>query len=338
VYRAAILGCRGRSRGHIRAYQYVSKGEVVAICDLVEELLHSFGEEFGIERRYTDIHEMLEKEKPDLLHIVTRPALRVELMTIAAEHDVPAVIVEKPIAIDGKDFLAISELNERCSTKFVVNHQLHFHPKRLELQRDVDEGKIGEIRFLEVSARLNLLGQGTHILELMFSFNGHVPATSVFGQVSGDKGLSTTHPAPDMAEAVITFENGTRGLILCGRNAPAVGEGVPDHQHKRISVYGTRGFIQWQMNFWERGTPEGYEGGEKSYGEEDILGQAGLTEAAFEWLEDEDHPHPTRLELALQQFNVILGIYASALERRPIELPYSPEGNFLEKLKETLKT
>ncbi|MCD6506372.1 Gfo/Idh/MocA family oxidoreductase [Candidatus Poribacteria bacterium] len=338
MYKAAILGCRGRSKGHIRAYERVTKGKVVAICDLVEDLLNSFGDEFGIDRRYTDIHEMLDKEKPDLLHIVTRPALRVELLTIAAEHEVPAVIVEKPIAIDGEDYLAICELNKRSSTKFIVNHQLHFHPKRLELQRDVDEGKIGEIRLLEVSARLNLLGQGTHILELMFSFNGHVPATSVFGQVSGDKGLYTTHPAPDMAEAVITFENGTRGVILCGKNAPSVGEGVAEHMHKRISVYGTRGFIQWQMNFWERSTPKGYECGEKSYGAEDLLGQAGLTEAAFEWIEDESRPHPTRLELALQQFNVILGLYASALDRKPIELPYKPDGNFLERLRERLKT
>ena len=129
MYKAAILGCRGRSKGHIRAYEHVTKGKVVAICDLVEDLLNSFGDEFGIDRRYTDIHEMLDKEKPDLLHIVTRPALRVELLTIAAEHEVPAVIVEKPIAIDGEDYLAICELNERSSTKFIVNHQLHFHPK-----------------------------------------------------------------------------------------------------------------------------------------------------------------------------------------------------------------
>ncbi|HID55584.1 TPA: Gfo/Idh/MocA family oxidoreductase [Candidatus Poribacteria bacterium] len=338
MYKAAILGCRGRSKGHMRAYEYVKKGKVVAICDLVEELLNSFGDEFGIERRYTDIHEMLDKEKPDLLHIVTRPALRVELLSIAAEHEVPVVIVEKPIAIDSEDYLAICRLNEESPTKFIVNHQLHFHPKRLELQRDVDEGRIGEIRLLEVSARLNLLGQGTHILELLFSFNGHTPATSVFGQVSGDKGLYTNHPAPDMAEAVITFENGARGVILCGHNAPRVDERGESHRHKRISVYGTRGFIQWQMNFWERGTPEGYESGEKSYGAEDVLGQAALTDAAFEWLEDEDRPHPTRLELALQQFNVILGLYASALERRPVELPYKPEGNFLDRLKENLKT
>lgn len=344
MYKTALLGCGERSREHSQAYEHVSRGQIVAICDLKEDLLNAFGENFGIENRYTDIHEMLEKEKPDVLHIVTRPTLRVPLMTIAAEHEVPAAIVEKPIAIDSKDFQALVELEKKSSTKFVVNHQLHFHPKRLELQRDVEEGRIGDVRFLEVSARLNLLGQGTHILELMFAFNGNATPTSVFGQVSGANGLDSNHPAPDMAEATITFENGakpsksTRGLLLCGTNAPSVGGGIPGYQHKRISVYGTRGFIEWQMNAWERGTPEnGYEHGTKSYGTEDVLGQAGLTEAVFDWLEDEDCPHPTRLKLSLTQFNVILGLYASALKHKSIELPYQPEDNLLEELKTTLK-
>ena len=335
MYKSAVLGCRGRSRGHARAYEHVSKGQIAAICDMEEDLLNAFGDEFGIKNRYIDLHEMLEKEKPDLLHIVTRPELRVPLLTTAAEHEVPAVIVEKPIAIDSEDFQALVELSKRSSTKFAVNHQLHFHPKRLELQRDVDEGKIGDVRFLEVSARLNLLGQGTHILELMFAFNGNAAPISVFGQVSGGSDLDSKHPTPDMAEAVIEFDNGTRGLILSGANAPSVSD-AGGSRHKRISVYGTRGFVQWQMDAWERSTPDGFESGEKSYGEEDVLGQAGLTEAAFDWLDDENHPHPTRLELALQQFNVILGIYASALEHKHIQLPHHPKGNFMEKLKAVL--
>ena len=58
-HKCAILGCRGRARGHARAYQHVKRGEIAAICDLNEELLHKFGEEFGIEKRYTNISGIL---------------------------------------------------------------------------------------------------------------------------------------------------------------------------------------------------------------------------------------------------------------------------------------
>ena len=100
MYKSAILGCRGRARGHARAYQHVKGGKLAAICDMQEDLLNDFGDEFGIDARYTDLDEMLSKEKPDLLHIVTAPVLRgsnerirYPLMNQASEHGVPAAIV-----------------------------------------------------------------------------------------------------------------------------------------------------------------------------------------------------------------------------------------------------
>jgi len=333
MYRSAFLGCGGRARGHANAYKDITRSEMAAICDLNEERLNSFGDNFGIAHRYTDIHEMLEKEKPDLLHIVTPPDLRVPLMTIAAEHDVPAAIVEKPVAVDGADYKAIVELGEKSKTKFVVNHQLRFHPKFLELREDVLNGRIGKVRLVEVSARLNLAGQGTHVNNLMFALNDCVVPVSVFGQVSGGSALNSSHAAPDMAEAAIMFENGVRGILLCGNNAPSVGD-YPGHYHKRACAYGTLGFVEWQMESWERSTPDnGYESGSKSYGAEDVLGQKGLTEAVFDWLDDEGNPHPNRLEVSLTEFNMILGLYTSALKRQPVDVPVEPEDKLIDALR-----
>ncbi len=331
MFKCAFLGCGGRARGHADAYSKITRGKMVAICDLNEERLKSFGDNYGIKNRYTDIHEMLENEKPDVLHIVTQPDLRVQLMTIAAQHEVPAAIVEKPIAIDGKDYKAITELGKNCKTKFVVNHQLRFHPKILELLSDVNEGKIGEIKFIEVSARLNMSGQGTHITDLMFAFNNYAEPESVFGQASGIEGFQTTHPTADMAEAYINFKNGNHGLIVCGKNAPKVGD-YPEHYHKRIAVYGTNGFVHWWMEGWEKKIDK-YERGSKSYAEEDLLGQKGLTEAVFDWLDDDSKKHPNRLDISLMEFSVILAIFESVVKRAPIYFPTDPPDDILQQLK-----
>lgn len=331
MFKCAFLGCGGRARGHADAYSKITRGKIVAICDLNGERLKSFGDSYGIKNRYTDIHEMLDKEKPDVLHIVTQPDLRVQLMTIAAEHEVPAAIVEKPIAIDGKDYKAIIELGKKCKTKFVVNHQLRFHPKILELLSDVVEGKIGEIKFIEVSARLNMSGQGTHITDLMFAFNNYAEPESVFGQASGIEGFKSTHPTADMAEAYINFKNGKHGLIVCGTNAPKVGD-YPEHYHKRIAVYGTQGFVHWWMEGWEKKI-EKYECGSKSYAEEDLLGQKGLTEAVFDWLEDDNKRHPNKLDISLMEFSVILAIFQSVVKRAPIYFPTDPPDDILQQLK-----
>ena len=97
-YRAVILGCGGRSEWHARAYDLVDGAEVVACCDLLEEPRTRFAARFGL-RGYANLEEMIEKEKPDLIHLVTRPSTRVEQLTLVSEMGVPACIVEKPIAL-----------------------------------------------------------------------------------------------------------------------------------------------------------------------------------------------------------------------------------------------
>ena len=47
MMKAAFLGCGGRARGHANAYKYVKKGQMVALCDMNEERLQSFGDDFG---------------------------------------------------------------------------------------------------------------------------------------------------------------------------------------------------------------------------------------------------------------------------------------------------
>ena len=77
-------------------------------------------------------------------------------------------------------------------------------------------------------------------------------------------------------------------------------------------------------------------GGVHEYYAADLPGQIGLTEAMFDWLEDASRVHPTNLQDSLTQFNVILGLYMSALERRGIDLPVEPDADLLGKLRKRL--
>ncbi len=344
----AHLGCGPRARRHAEAFEFVEKGEIGAICDLNEERLKAFGDDFGVDEahRYTDCREMLETEKPDVLDIVTAPTIRVDLMRLAAEYEVPVAIVEKPVAVQGEDYRQIKALNETSSTRFVVNTQLHFHKQNLELKQLVAEGGIGEVRFLDASARSTILDQGVHVLELAYTYNGNVSPVRVFGQVSGAENLVPKmglppgvgyQPSPDIAEAAITFENGVRAMLLSGHIAPAVGDNPIIYAHKRIAVYGTQGFVHWTMHGWERFTPEGgYERGAHEYAYEDVRAQARLLDAAFDWAADGDKPHPTRLTLNLEQFSIILATYASALTATAIDLPFDPPDGMLDALRARL--
>jgi predicted dehydrogenase len=62
MYNCAIIGVSGgRARGHAEAYQYIRRGELVAISSRQREGLDAFGERFGITARYTDYREMRPK-------------------------------------------------------------------------------------------------------------------------------------------------------------------------------------------------------------------------------------------------------------------------------------
>ncbi len=338
MFKCAFLGCGPRAKGHARGYQFVKRGQMVALCDLNEERLNQFGDEFGVATRYTDVHEMLEREQPDVLHIVTLPALRLETLTIAAEHNVPAVIIEKPIALDGADYKAIRALAASSPMKICVNTQLNFHAHNMELKQAVAEGAIGQVRFIDASARSTPLDQGVHVLELAHSYAAFSPITAVFGQVAGADQFDSRQPAPSACVGNVSFESGVKANLVCGRVAPYATE----HRdviyfHKRVAAYGTEGYVSWSMGGWEKFTAAGgYQSGPIDYRVEDDPAQGRLTEAMFDWLLDESKPHPTRIERSLAQFGAILGLYTSSLTCAPVDLPFDPPDNLLEQLRPRL--
>lgn len=334
VYKSAFIGCGPRSNGHAASYEYINRSKMVACCDMNEERLNTYSEKFGIPHRYTNLDEMLEKEKPDIVHLVTPPTLRVGLMTKLSDAGVSGVIVEKPICIGADDYKALRNLEQNTKTKFVVNHQLRHHHQILEFLDDVKEGKIGEVRFIDASAVLPMSGQGVHVLDLIFAFSGYAEVETVFGASSGYDDINGTHPSPRTAETLITFKNGIRAALQAGEGAPMFDKSLPDWAHKRIAVYGTHGFRHWWMYGCEKSLPNGnVEKLSRDYATDDVPGQVGLTNALFDWLEDDNKISPTNLKTALDEWLVILAGYMSTVEARPINLPFEPPDDLLDRFK-----
>ena len=337
--KCAIIGVGpNRSRGLAEAYEHIDRGTLAAVSARTPEHLAAFADRFGIEGRYTDYREMFTREKPDLVHVNTPPTVRLAVMEAAHAAGVAALIVEKPLAIQAEDYRQIREFAASHPLKVAINHQLHFQPRRFELQQRVADGQIGDVRYVDASCGMNLAYQGTHTLQAIGAFLPSRQPAQVFGQASGASGLADTpgkHFAPDSAQAVIGYGDEIQATLQSGETAPHVGrEGV--HTHKRVAVYGTRGFAHWTMWGWELGIDGHVESGSHEYPDEDILGQARMTEAMFDWMTDETAVHPLCLERALVDFNTVLGIYISALDRRPVTLPCEPPDELIDRLRSAL--
>jgi predicted dehydrogenase len=176
-------------------------------------------------------------------------------------------------------------------------------------------------------------GQGVHVLDLLFAFAGYPEVETVFGASSGYDDINGTHPSPRTAESLITFRNGMRAALQAGEGAPMYDRTAPKWGHKRIAVYGTHGYVEWWMQGWARSLPDGsVECGDHRYVDQDVLGQAGLTNAMFDWLEG-DKPCPTNLARSLDEWLVILAGYVSTVEARPVDLPFEPPDALLDQFK-----
>ena len=325
---------------HALAYDWVTRGELVACCDIEAECREAFAGQFGI-AGYADAAEMVRAEQPDLVQIVTPPTARVGLMRLMNELGVPGCIVEKPIAREVADWRELVALEAEAETKYAVNHQFRWHANLTHCREALQSGKLGQVRFLDTTAGMTISGQGTHMLDYAMSLNDDAPVVRVFGAASGAEAMTGYHPGPDTTVGQLLFANGVYGIWSNGYTAPPVGDPDLVHVHFRVAAYAERGHVLWEgQRNWEIVSPEGREGGFQGAGDlwmpSNHAAQAALCDAMFDWIEDYDKPAGTNLALGLHQWQVVLGLYASALWRKPVEIPFDPPDDLFDQLAEAL--
>lgn len=339
-YKAALIGCGNRSRMHVRSYEHVEEAAITACCDLIEERRCGHAQEYRL-TPYADAAQMLERERPDIVHVVTQPADRAPLMHLLADLGVPAAVVEKPLAAGVADWRSLVELERRCATRFTVSHQFRWHVDLTRCREALQSGRLGAVKFLETSCGMNISNQGTHALNYLMSLNGDAPVRTVFGAVSGMSGSDPTHPAPDHSAACLLFENGVRGLWHAGPTAPLLGDPATTYQHVRVAAYAERGRVLYEeFRDWEIAGPDGVERGNvgASWAANNLLAQAALTRATLDWLEDAAALPGTNLKQSLHEYHAVLALYASALQRRPVDLAsFAPEDGLFEQLAAALR-
>jgi predicted dehydrogenase len=335
-YKVAIIGCGMRSGFHIDAYGDIKNAEVTACCAPTAQRRSSLAVKYGL-HEYSDPEEMLLIEKPDIVHIITWPDARIKLMQLVSDLHVPACIVEKPIAFEVKDWKALCNL--QLKTKFSVCHQFRWHPYFIECQQAVQTGKIGKLRFIELSARMNLSGQGTHLLNYGMALNDNIPVKEVSGISIGKIKVEDPHKAPESNICHILFENNVRAVLKTGSIAPACGAKKKiDWQHLRISGFGSEGYVLWEeLGLWKIKSPvysiDGSYRNLRNWRKLNNLAQSHFQKAVIDWLEDDKKVPGTSLKQSLHEWKVILAILESSLRHDTIQIQqYLPSEDLFQKL------
>lgn len=249
-YRAAIVGLTGIATNpapvaphpvlgtempasHAAAYAALPQTTVVAVCDLVPELIERFrqtwGERFPHITGYTDYREMLEREQVDILSVVTSDHRHADIVVDACAAGVKAIFCEKPIATTLADADRMVEAAERHGVKMSVDHTRRWRPEWQKARQLLRDGAIGTLTRAVASLggpRAMLFRNGTHLIDALNFFVDARPAwltgalaTEFRGygpRYAGDGGRD---PATDPSgSAYLEYENGVGAFIAVVRH------------------------------------------------------------------------------------------------------------------------
>jgi predicted dehydrogenase len=144
--RVGLVGLGGVAEIHLQAYKGVEEVEVVAGAERREDRLSRMAAQWGI-KGYVDFEEMLEKEKLDIVCVLTPARSHREVTEKAAEFGVH-VLCEKPLAVTLEDAAAMVEGCKKQGVKLCYGSSYRFLPACRKAKEMIAEGRLGDISLL----------------------------------------------------------------------------------------------------------------------------------------------------------------------------------------------
>jgi len=141
--KVAIVGCGKIADGHVEEIQKMPQlAHVVAACDLEALMAEQLAARYGIAAHYDSFDQMLESERPDVVHITTPPASHLPLATRALEAGCH-VYVEKPLTPTASETTALVERAQTANRMLTVGYTYLFDPPALAMRELVAAGELG---------------------------------------------------------------------------------------------------------------------------------------------------------------------------------------------------
>ena len=149
--KAVIVGCGFvAQKRHIPSFLRLKKYvQLLAVCDLNQELAKNVANRFNISNAYSSLSEMLSKEKPDIVDICTPPEIHADVAIEAMENGCH-VLLEKPMAITLSDCDRMIRSAKKNGVKLSIVHNQRFYHPFLKAEKLAKNGAIGELTGMRV--------------------------------------------------------------------------------------------------------------------------------------------------------------------------------------------
>jgi UDP-N-acetyl-2-amino-2-deoxyglucuronate dehydrogenase len=263
----ALVGCGRIAKRHaeLLGNHQIRDATLAAVCDVVRPKAEAVAGPFQVPV-YTDMHEMMQREQPDVAVVLTESGHHAEHAIALAPYG-KHLIVEKPMALTLDDADAMIRACDRHGARLFVVKQNRFNVPVLKLREALEAGRFGRLVMGTVRVRWcrrqdyydQDAWRGTWALDggvLTNQASHHVDLLEwMMGDVETVFAKSTTAladiEAEDTAVVLLKFRSGALGLI------EATTATRPKDIEGSISIlgeYGTveiGGFAVNEMKVWQ---------------------------------------------------------------------------------------
>ncbi|TCR98641.1 Gfo/Idh/MocA family oxidoreductase [Rhizobium sp. BK418] len=256
-FKGALIGCGFFAINQMHAWRDVEGAAIVAICDRDPERLKIVGDQFGIERRYSDAAVMFADGGFDFVDIATTVQSHRVLVELAASHKIPA-ICQKPFAKTLADAKAMVEACRKAAIPLMVHENFRWQTPIQAVRRLLDSKAIGtpfwgrfSFRsgydvfsgqpYLAEGERFIIEDLGIHTLDIARFILGDVTTLS-----ARTKRVNPKIKGEDVATILLDHKNGATSVVDISYATKLATEPFPE---TLIELDGTDGTIRLSVGY-----------------------------------------------------------------------------------------
>lgn len=224
--KVAVVGAGIYGKNHISAYKWNPCAELVAVCDLNEELRKTVEEQHHV-KTYEQVKDMLEKEEIDAVSIATPDCYHAAPALEAIRHG-KDVLIEKPLATTLSDAREIIAAAEKENVRVAVDYHKRWDPAAIQIKNELAKPSAGKpvrgymsmddiidvptkwFNWADKSSPVHFLG--THCYDLIRWYMG-CEVTEVYAVGTKEYLKSMGVDTYDTIQAFLTFENGCHWTV-----------------------------------------------------------------------------------------------------------------------------
>src|SRR5262249_32100197 len=137
--KTALIGAGQIARQHLSCLKALPGVELASICDLSPATAEAAAPRYGLPALVTDHRPMLEKTRPDVVHVTTPPTSHFKLAMDSFDAGAH-VIVEKPVTATFEELEALVRRAKDAGRHLIEDHNYVFNRAPQEILRRIGAG------------------------------------------------------------------------------------------------------------------------------------------------------------------------------------------------------